>query len=31
MLALLQRVREARVEIDGQSVGQIGAGLTVFV
>jgi D-aminoacyl-tRNA deacylase len=31
MLALLQRVSEARVEIDGQSVGQVGAGLLVFV
>lgn len=31
MLALLQRVREARVEIDGHAVGQIGAGLAVFV
>ncbi|MFN7445944.1 MAG: D-aminoacyl-tRNA deacylase, partial [Curvibacter sp.] len=31
MLALLQRVRQARVEVDGQSVGAIGAGLLVFV
>lgn len=31
MIALLQRVREARVEIGGGSVGQIGAGLLVFV
>ena len=31
MLALLQRVSQARVEIAGQSVGQIGAGLLVLV
>jgi len=31
MLALLQRVSQARVEIDGQTVGSIGAGLLVFV
>jgi D-tyrosyl-tRNA(Tyr) deacylase len=31
MLALLQRVRQARVEIDGNTVGQIEAGLLVFV
>jgi len=31
MLALLQRVQQARVEIDGQSVGAIDAGLLVFV
>lgn len=31
MLALLQRVSEARVEIDGHTVGQIDAGLLVFV
>jgi D-tyrosyl-tRNA(Tyr) deacylase len=31
MLALLQRVKEARVEIDGHTGGQIGAGLLVFV
>ena len=31
MLALIQRVREARVEIAGETVGAIGAGLLVFV
>lgn len=31
MLALLQRVREARVEIDGHTVGQIDAGLVILV
>ena len=31
MLALLQRVKEARVEIDGHTVGQIDAGLLVLV
>ena len=31
MLSLLQRVSQARVEIDGQIVGQIDAGLLVFV
>lgn len=31
MLALLQRVSQARVDIDGQTVGSIGAGLLVFV
>jgi D-tyrosyl-tRNA(Tyr) deacylase len=31
MQALLQRVSQARVEIDGQAVGQIGAGLLVLL
>ena len=31
MLALIQRVREARVVIDGETVGAIGAGLLVLV
>ncbi len=31
MLALLQRVKEARVEIDGHTVGQIDAGLLILV
>jgi D-tyrosyl-tRNA(Tyr) deacylase len=31
MLALLQRVQQARVEIDGKTVGAIDAGLLVFV
>ena len=31
MLALLQRVRQARVEVDGQVVGEIAAGLLVLV
>ncbi len=31
MLALLQRVQQARVEVDGHTIGQIDAGLLVFV
>jgi D-tyrosyl-tRNA(Tyr) deacylase len=31
MIGLLQRVREARVSVDGRSVGRIGAGLLVLV
>jgi D-tyrosyl-tRNA(Tyr) deacylase len=31
MLALLQRVQQARVEIDGKTVGAIDAGLLIFV
>jgi D-tyrosyl-tRNA(Tyr) deacylase len=31
MLALLQRVRQARVEVDGHTIGQIDAGLLIFV
>ncbi|MDR7093294.1 D-aminoacyl-tRNA deacylase [Hydrogenophaga laconesensis] len=31
MMSLLQRVREARVDIDGQTVGAIGHGLLVLV
>ncbi len=31
MLALLQRVKEARVEIDGNTVGQIDVGLLILV
>ena len=31
MIAVLQRVREARVDVDGQTVGAIGAGLLVLV
>ena len=30
MIALLQRVREARVDVDGETVGAIGAGLLVL-
>lgn len=31
MIALLQRVREAHVDVDGETVGRIGAGLLAFV
>ena len=31
MISLLQRVRQARVEVEGKVVGQIGAGLVVLV
>ncbi|KQB59480.1 MULTISPECIES: D-aminoacyl-tRNA deacylase [Acidovorax] len=31
MISVLQRVREARVEVNGQTVGAIGAGLLVLV
>jgi D-tyrosyl-tRNA(Tyr) deacylase len=31
MRALIQRVREARVEVDGQTVGAIGQGMLVFL
>jgi D-aminoacyl-tRNA deacylase len=31
MIALIQRVREARVDVAGESVGRIGAGLLAFV
>ncbi|EHL20476.1 D-tyrosyl-tRNA(Tyr) deacylase [Acidovorax sp. NO-1] len=31
MITVLQRVREARVDVDGQTVGAIGAGLLVLV
>lgn len=31
MMALLQRVRQARVEVAGQTVGEIGAGLMVLL
>jgi len=31
MMALLQRVRQARVEVNGQCVGEIGAGLLVLL
>ncbi|RYF54949.1 MAG: D-tyrosyl-tRNA(Tyr) deacylase, partial [Comamonadaceae bacterium] len=31
MISVLQRVRQARVEVDGQTVGSIGPGLLVLV
>ncbi|MFP5446592.1 MAG: D-aminoacyl-tRNA deacylase, partial [Betaproteobacteria bacterium] len=31
MISVLQRVREARVDVNGQTVGAIGAGLLVLV
>ena len=31
MKALLQRVREARVDVEGECVGKIGAGLLVLL
>ena len=31
MIALLQRVREARVEVAGQVIGQVGAGFLMLV
>ena len=31
MISVIQRVREARVDVEGQTVGAIGAGLLVLV